>query len=179
MIIVDCDVLSCFAKIGRLEFLKELFPKQKFSLSNSVYRELLDAREKGYDFPDLIFSAVSENHKKADEKRWICLPVLSENESKDFLEFKRTTSLGEGELESIAICKNRKGSILLTNDRKAEKISMRNNIKSYNLEALLGLAVDLGMKKEELQKIIDDIETKDNVKLINKGDLLMRAENCE
>jgi len=107
------------------------------------------------------------------------LPVLSENESKDFLEFKRTTSLGEGELESIAICKNRKGSILLTNDRKAEKISMRNNIKSYNLEALLGLAVDLGMKKEELQKIIDDIETKDNVKLLNKGDLLMRAENCE
>jgi len=173
LIVLDCNILSLFAKIDKLDLLKKLFPGKKFILPSAVHKELMDAKDAGYDFPDRVFSILNEEPEKVTDREWICLPVFSNKETKDFLNLKETKSLGEGELECISICKNR-DVILLTNDDKAEKEASLQGVRSYNIEALLGLCIDLELlDKERLCDIINRIETKDRVKLRNK-ELLMK-----
>ena len=49
--ILDTDILSCFAKIRRFDLLEKLF-KAQFYIPLRVYEEILRAKEKGYDFVD-------------------------------------------------------------------------------------------------------------------------------
>lgn len=55
MILVDTNILSSFAKIGRLELLFRVFNQKTLYISPNVFQELKDARDKRYDFVELIF----------------------------------------------------------------------------------------------------------------------------
>lgn len=52
--IFDTDILSMFGKVGRIDLLRELFPKTSLVISFEVYNELLRGKEAGYDFVDDI-----------------------------------------------------------------------------------------------------------------------------
>ncbi|MBC2697593.1 MAG: hypothetical protein HF976_10485 [ANME-2 cluster archaeon] len=58
MFILDCDIASIFAKIGRIDLLKETFPSGVY-ITNSVYIELMRAKEMGFSFPDEIFDSIT------------------------------------------------------------------------------------------------------------------------
>jgi predicted nucleic acid-binding protein len=95
-ILCDTDVLSCFAKIKRLQLLKQLFPNAVFLISTAVYEELFRkypfltndkivkkfAKEYGveaWDIPDILKALWVKGVKSKEEiKR-----IISEMERKD------------------------------------------------------------------------------------------------
>lgn len=56
MILVDCDVASTFAKIGRIDLLRKTFPGADIYITNSVYIELTKSRDEGLSFPEKVLA---------------------------------------------------------------------------------------------------------------------------
>jgi len=54
VVILDCDLISSFAKINRIDLLEKLFPDARLVITASVYNELLKTKEYGFDFSDEI-----------------------------------------------------------------------------------------------------------------------------
>jgi len=54
VVILDCDLISSFAKINRIDLLEKLFPDAQLVITASVYNELLKTKEYGFDFLDEI-----------------------------------------------------------------------------------------------------------------------------
>lgn len=79
-------------------------------------------------------------------------------------------NLGMGELECIAICKERK-MVLVTNDNKAIYVAEKLDIGVVDLESILYSMKDF-MEINELKRLIEDIESKDQVVIVNKERIL-------
>ena len=54
IVILDCDLISTFAKVSKIGLLEEIFPNSRMLITTSVYNELLKVKEYGFDFPDKI-----------------------------------------------------------------------------------------------------------------------------
>ena len=54
--IIDTDIISTFGKIKKYELLLKLFSSSELYISSSVYRDLITAKELGYDFVDYLLS---------------------------------------------------------------------------------------------------------------------------
>ena len=52
MVILDCDIASCLAKIDKIDLLGSAFPDFEVYITESVSIELLRASQAGYSFPD-------------------------------------------------------------------------------------------------------------------------------
>jgi len=100
MIVLDTDILSCFAKVRRFDLLEKLF-KAQFYIPPRVYEEILRAKEKGYDFIDYIIQLI-------DDKK-IRIAILNEIEVDIVKELSKKRRLGFGEIEAMALAKNRDG----------------------------------------------------------------------
>lgn len=159
-IIVDSDVLSTFGKIRKYELLLKLFPKSKILVSPSVYQDLIVAKDLGYGFVEYVL----------DYKPQICTLNQKENEESKKLK-EREKSLGWGEIESIILAKDR-GFILLTNDKRAIKTASKLKVDYFNLPMLLRQFWKQNiLSKDEVRKIINLIEEKDKVFLLNKSQI--------
>jgi len=168
MIVLDTDILSCFAKIRRFDLLEKLF-KAQFYIPPKVYEEILRAKEKGYDFVDYIIQLIDD--------RKIKIATLNEIDVDIVKELSKERRLGFGEMEAIALAKNR-GWILLSNDKVVEKVAGKIGINVFNLEDLLSAMIDSGIIKNkiELKDIIEEIETKDRIVIRNKSYLFNKFE---
>jgi len=49
-IVLDTDIVSVFAKVGKIDLLSQLFGKRELCITPRVYRELLVPFRYGYDF---------------------------------------------------------------------------------------------------------------------------------
>jgi len=134
-----------------------------------VYEEILRAKEKGYDFVDYIIQLI-------DDKK-IRIATLNEIEVDIVKELSKKRRLGFGEMEAMALARNR-GWILLSNDKVVEKVAGKIGINVFNLEDLLSAMIDLGIIKNkiELKDIIEEIETKDRIVIRNKSYLFNKFE---
>ncbi len=168
MIVLDTDILSCFAKIRRFDLLEKLF-KAQFYIPPKVYEEILRAKEKGYDFVDYIIQLIDD--------RKIKIATLNEIDVDIVKELSKERRLGFGEMEAMALAKNR-GWILLSNDKVVEKVAGKIGINVFNLEDLLSAMIDSGIIKNkiELKDIIEEIETKDRIVIRNKSYLFNKFE---
>jgi len=72
MIIIDNNILSTFAKIGRLDILFRLFPQRQIAIVPAVYDELRIGIKKGYVQLEDVMAMV--------EKKSIRLITLTEAE---------------------------------------------------------------------------------------------------
>jgi len=159
-IIVDTDVLSTFGKIREYELLLRLFPQSKLLISPRVYQDLITAKELGYDFVEYVLSY----------KLQVCPLNQDENEESRVLKEKEK-SLGWGEIESIILAKSR-GLILLTNDKKAIRAASKLKVDYFSLPMLLRQFWRQNiLSKDEVIKIINVIEEKDKIFLLNKGQI--------
>jgi predicted nucleic acid-binding protein len=159
-IIIDTDVLSTFGKIRKHELLLKLFPLSNLLISPTVYQDLIIAKERGYDFVEYLLSY----------KPKVC--QLNQDESEELMVLKeKEKSLGCGEIESIILAKSR-GLILLTNDKKALRTASRLKVDYFNLPMLLRQfwRQDV-LSKREVIKIINVIEEKDRIVILNKGQI--------
>lgn len=159
MLIFDCDIVSTFAKVDKIELLEKAFPHSKLYITNSVYTELMRARRMGFSFPDRVFRKIS-------------ITTLEEKEIKDFQKFSLDTRIHFGEAEGLSIAKNRK-AFFLTNDSIVVNFCRDEGIKVLNLKDVLVLIARKGIvTKEEMVRILKDIEDRDNTFIKNKEDIL-------
>jgi len=148
MLILDTDIASAFAKAGHFDVIIKLF--RKVGITTAVYEELLFPLTHGYDYPEIIF-------KKAE------LVTLSAYEQKEYLKIrKENVKIGRGEIESIVVCLN-KGYLFASFDKKAILVAIDMGVNVITAGAILkGLIVKGVETKEEVLKIIRDIENSDN-----------------
>ena len=160
MIVLDTDILSCFSKIKKFDLLEKLF-KAQFYIPPRVYEEILRAKEKGYDFVNYAIKLI-DNEK-------IRIATLNETEISIVKELAKKRKLGFGEIEAMALAKNR-GWILLSNDKVVEKVAREIGIDVFNIEDLLSAMIEFEIIRDkiELKGIIEEIETKDRIVIRNK-----------
>ncbi len=158
MFFVDTDILSAFAKVGGMKYLKALF--QDINISQSIYEELTRAKRAGYPYLDDILTKVE-------------ILLLSENEFKDFRNLLEShNDLHEGECQLISLCKSR-DAILITNDKVVKKYCEKNCIDFLDMEDILrALKLNKILNREQLKKLIEDIEKKDWTIIKAKEDIL-------
>jgi predicted nucleic acid-binding protein len=118
MVILDCDIASCLAKINRIDLLGVAFPDCEAYITESVSIELLRSSQAGFSFPDRIFESIPVISLNQDER--IMLQGMPKNRSIHF-----------GEAEGVIISKNRNG-IFLTNDSRVVRHCQDNEALSRN-----------------------------------------------
>lgn len=148
MLILDTDIASAFAKAGHFDVLVNL--SGNLGITPMVYQELQAPLKHGYAYPEEIFKKTK-------------LVTVSEEEQKDYLKLKeKYANIGNGELESIVVCKRRK-LLFSSFDKKAISVA-----KEFGVAVITGGAIFKGLVKkrialkEEVLKIIFDIEESDN-----------------
>ena len=161
MIIVDNNILSTFAKIGRLDVLFQLFPQSQIGIVPAVYNELRIGVTKGHVQLKEVMEMV--------QKKSIRLVTLTETEI--LLKPTLPISFDEGELESVAVCKARKIA-LLTNERSVKNWCVKEDIKYADLPDLLSACWQSeAMPQEEVKTLIEEIEEKDNITFKSKEEI--------
>jgi len=147
MIVLDTDILSCFSKIRKFDLIEKLF-KARFYIPPRVYEEILRAKERRYDFVDYAVKLI-DNEK-------IIIATLNDTEVSIVKELAKKGKLGFGEIEAMALAKNR-GWILLSNDKVVEKVAREIGVDVFNIEDLLSAMI-------EFEIIGDEIELKGSLK---------------
>ena len=159
MIILDCDIASCLAKIDRIDLLWAAFPDSEVCITESVSIELLRASQAGFSFPDRIFKSIPVISLNQDER--IMLHGMPKNRSIHF-----------GEAEGLIISKNR-NAIFLTNDIRAVRYCRDNDTKVLDLrDILLILFKKRVLNREEMNDLIRDIEDMNNIIIKDKSSIL-------
>ena len=159
MVILDCDIASCLAKINRMDLLGAAFPDFEAYITESISTELLRASQAGFSFPDRILKNV---------------PVISLNQDERIMlqDIPKNRSIHFGEAEGLIISKNR-NAIFLTNDSRAVRYCKDNDIKVLDLrDILLILFRQRALTREEMNDLIQDIEDMDNVVIKYKSSIL-------
>jgi len=153
VILLDTDVLSAFAKIGKIDLLYQLFSTSVLYISPSVLEEVKVSYDKKYPFAMEIFQLI--------EKGRIKVVVLKE---KEIYEKERLPIwFGEGEKESIILCLNR-GGVLLSNEKKVKKFCEGRKIVCLRTPGLLKALIDEGIiEVKEAKRIIENLKNKDKM----------------
>ena len=161
MILLDTNIISTFSKIGKLELLYDVFNADVLYVSPNVYDELLIAKDKGYAF---VNHAIHLFQKK---KLMLISLTSKEKEKADRL----PSSFSKGERDSIAICRERNG-IIVTNEKKVANYCKRQGIKYFDLrDVLKALYILMNFSKNEVNKLMNEIEEKDNIIIKDKEEI--------
>ncbi len=156
-LIADTDILSTFGKINSLHLLQKLFPNSKFYISFRNEAELLEAKKLGYTF---ITRVVELDHIKVS---------LNKNEQIEFLKLKENKkTLSSADIESLVLAKSR-SLVILTNDINIQKEAAKQGISYFNLPMILRELWKQGiLTKEDINKLISQIEKEDNIIIVDK-----------
>jgi predicted nucleic acid-binding protein len=148
MLLLDTDIASAFAKSGHFAVILKLF--DRVGLTLGVYEELLAPLEHGYEYPKDIFEMAE-------------LVTNTDEEQRAYLELrKEEASIGKGELESIAVCLKR-GYLFSSFDKRAVLTARNCGVSVITCGAIFKGLMEKGIApKEEVLKIIKDIEAADN-----------------
>ena len=160
IVVLDCDLTSTFAKVNRIDLLEKLFLDAKLVITASVYNELLEVKQYGFDFPDKVMQSS------------IGLINIQREERGIFEDFLQDYRVHLGEAEGIAIAKSRNG-VFITNDSRAVEFCKEKGVKVLNLKDILRrIAVEKIINKDEMVKLIRDIEDRDRTFIIGANDIL-------
>ena len=160
IVVLDCDLTSTFAKVNKIDLLEKLFSDAKLVITASVYNELLEAKQYGFNFPDKVMQSS------------IGLINIQREERGIFEDFLQDYRIHLGEAEGIAIAKCRNG-VFITNDSRAVEFCKEKGVKVLNLKDILRrIAVEKIINKDEMVKLIRDIEDKDRTFIIGANDIL-------
>ncbi len=161
-LIVDTNILSTFAKLDRIGLLKQLFPKSQLYVPPSVNKEIIQVEKMGYDF--------IKNARKGGELKVI---GLTREESKKVRAIRKTSRvLGVAEIECLVLAESR-GMVVLSNDSKVKSEASKRGVEYLDLPMILRFCWKSGVwGKEEVVSLIDEIESKDRIRIVNKKMIL-------
>jgi len=166
MIIADTCILSTFARIQRIDLLFTVAVTETLHLTPAVINEFKIGLQKDLNFIQPIIDGLTIGKK--------FLPVDLTSEEKRFV-VTLPSSLNAGERESIAVCYKRRGSKLLTNDKRAHIYCIANNIPSLDLKLVLRRLWKAGhCTKDEVHSIMNQIEKCELGMIIKGKDEILR-----
>jgi len=119
--------------------------------------------------PVQLVPIISKTQCTGNHNEKIRIATLNETEISIVKELAKKRKLGFGEIEAMALAKNR-GWILLSNDKVVEKVAREIGIDVFNIEDLLSAMIEFEIIRDkiELKGIIEEIETKDRIVIRNK-----------
>jgi predicted nucleic acid-binding protein len=153
--LADVNILSTFARMGRLELLRKLFNEQTLYLSPACLDEVRQAVEVGCDFLAPVLTAVDAGEEfdvvPLDRDEVLLMPTLP-------------ASFGVGEREAVAVCLHRTGAKFLTNDRRARNFCREKGIDCLDLPTILrALWKRKVCSKKQVRGILAEIETQEGL----------------
>jgi predicted nucleic acid-binding protein len=145
-VVIDTDILSTFAKIGKSRLLHKLFPKSEIFLCPAVRSEISMAVKLGIlDSMPVSFSNVE----------------LTSSERPLAKEIAGRASLSMGDCECLAVAK-RRNCLVLSNDRQVANEAVNLGLDRLNIPLLLRELWKAGvLPKADVSKLADEIERKD------------------
>lgn len=147
-VVADTDILSIFARIGRLDILKELF--DGVIVPPSVKVELAEGRIE---------------IKKLDPE----FIRLTTGELKDLKDAHR--EFDKGEKECYVIAKNR-NIPLASNEKMVHRLCSRDNMSYFSLPRILRLAIKNGIvTRHEARQLVNSIEKEEHTMIKNKDEI--------
>jgi predicted nucleic acid-binding protein len=153
MSLVDTDILSAMAKIGRIQLLFALLPIPQLHITPGVLVELVHSFNLRRQYAVDIFGLMAAGQ--------IQIMYLTQEEAA----FRDTlpTTLGTGERESLAIARAR-GSIVLSNESRVAHHCRTHGVSCVRLPDILrALWVEGIVSQQEVQEIIRDLQVKDRM----------------
>ena len=153
MIFADTDILSALAKVDRLHLLFSLFRVMRLQIVPGVFKEIAHSVALGRSYTTEILSLISNAQ----------IEVISLNQEEALFCNTLPPSLGVGERESIAIARERKGT-LLSNESRVAHYCRQYQISCIRLPDILRALWTEGItSKEEVRTIIVDLQSKDKM----------------
>ena len=102
MILADTDILSALAKVGRLSLLFDVFKTNRLYITSAVLGELAYSLNLRRSYAEDVFALISAGQ----------LHVITLTQAEAIFQSTLPTTLGAGERESIAVAKERDGTVL-------------------------------------------------------------------
>jgi predicted nucleic acid-binding protein len=160
MIVADTNILSTFARIGRLDLLFAVTETKNFYLAPAVVKEIKVGLQKGIVFLQPIVDGLTSRAG---------FDALDLSAEEKILADALPASLNAGERECIAVCVKRSKAKLLTNDKRARNYCQANRIPCLDLKLVLRRLWQANhCAKEEVRAIIKEIE-KSEPRMVIKG----------
>ncbi|MFB3040703.1 MAG: hypothetical protein ACE1ZS_02705 [Candidatus Poribacteria bacterium] len=136
---MDCDFLSSFLKINRIELVKQVYHVDQIIITQAVDTE------------------ISKTRLKVDMDRRGDIYVETVDPEIVFDD----PNLGLGERESIALATQYSSSVLLMSDKKAVRIAMEQGVNVTNIPIFLSFCKAISLLTiSEIAQIIDDLATR-------------------
>jgi predicted nucleic acid-binding protein len=155
MIVADTDILSALAKVGRLPVLFSLFRVTRVQIVPGVFKEIAHSVALGRAYATEILSLIATAQ----------IEVMALTPKETVFCDTLSSSLGTGERESIALARERKGT-LLSNESRVAHYCRQYQIPCIRLADILrALWTDGLMSKDEVQLIVADLRSKDKMQL--------------
>lgn len=154
LLILDTDAASVLAKAELVKDFLRLYSETKVVITPKVEDELERPLDHGYGFPNKI---LKENH--------IDTVNISKEEKELYRKWFDEITIGKGELESISVAKQRKGSFF-TMDKIAAKTAKNKGVNITAFDSIMREMLNTGIiDKKKAERAIDKIQEKDNRKI--------------
>lgn len=166
MIVADTNLVSTFARIGRLDLLFVVAETDALHLPPAVVKEIKAGLHKGLDFLQPLIDGL------AGGTGFYALELTAAEQN---LADTLPGSLNVGERECIAVCGQRPGSKLLSNDKRAHTYCLAHQIPAFNLKLILRRLWLAGhCAKDEVRILIEEIERSESGMVIKGKDEIFR-----
>jgi predicted nucleic acid-binding protein len=145
-IFLDTDFLSAFLKIGQLHLVRDFYGVEVLKVPVAVYREV----------------SVTTLLPSLAALPWVEVAALDPREGVvldlDFID------LGKGEQEAIQLSRSTPGSLLLTNDLKAQRVAYRLGVKTVEIPGfLLSCKASAFLSPARIREIVEALREKDRL----------------
>jgi predicted nucleic acid-binding protein len=162
VILADTNILSTFAKVNQWPLLIQCFASDRVGTVPAVYEEVQRGVQKGYTRLQAVVDLV--------QRRQIELVIPTEQEL-----FKKGTlaaSFGEGEREIMAVAMTRDYAIL-TDETLVKNWCRRTGTTCWDLPGVLRALWRTNLlPKDEVRKLLEQIEASDRIVFKNKEQIL-------
>lgn len=153
MILVDTDILSALAKVARLPLLFTLLRVARLQIAPGVFKEIAHSVTLGRQYAVEVIAFFSAGQ----------LEVISLTQQETTFCDTLPHTLGAGERESIAIARERQGTVL-SNESRVAHYCRQYQIACIRLPDILrAFWVEGITSKQEVQTIVTDLRSKDKM----------------
>lgn len=153
MILIDTDIISALAKIDSLQLLLELLKRDSFSITPGVLAELTHSLAMGRQYAETVFRFIADGH----------IQVISLTPSEATLRDSLPDTLGAGERESIAVARERDGT-MISNESRVTHYCSQLSIPCVRLPDILrALWVEGVVAKRKVQTMIGELQLQDRM----------------
>ena len=151
MILADTDILSALAKVARLPLLFTLLRTNKLQITPGVFREVAHSLHLRRRYAEDVLALVAAGQ----------IQVISLTQEEAAFSDALPGTLGIGERESLAVARERGGTVL-SNESRVAHYCRQYQVPCLQLPDILrALWVEGIIAKQEVQDVIADLRVKD------------------